>query len=352
LLSNGQFLVAGTADTRNEDFALTRLNADGSKDATFGNAGQTFTDFGSSTWDRGWAIAKTSDGRIIVGGSSDRKFALVAYRGAVPSNVLRIDGTTANDTISVGQSGTTLSISVNGAVRTASTAGLSKIYLYGLDGDDTLSVAKSVTIDAVLVGGRGFDRLHAGSGRDQLFGGDGTDAADYSDVTVANYVSLDNVANDGPARNQNVHSDVEIVLGGSGADTLIGSNNYNVLVGNGGNDILTGNAGRDVLIGGAGKDTLSGGADVDLLIASRTTFDASLPTLRTLSFEWREPTRSYATRIVRLRAGVLGAKIDATTIPNDSIADTLTGGSGQDWFVKHSGDVLSDKAAEETATQF
>jgi uncharacterized delta-60 repeat protein len=65
-LSGGKILVAGTS---NGDFALTRYNADGTLDSTFGDHGFITTDFGSGS-DAAYAIAVQSDGRIVLAGQT------------------------------------------------------------------------------------------------------------------------------------------------------------------------------------------------------------------------------------------------------------------------------------------
>ena len=47
----------------------------------------------------------------------------------------------------------------------------------------------------------------------------------------------------------------QVLIGGSGGDTLNGGQGDDILVGNGGNDTLSGGAGSDILVGGAGIDT-------------------------------------------------------------------------------------------------
>jgi Ca2+-binding RTX toxin-like protein len=117
--------------------------------------------------------------------------------------------------------------------------------------------------------------LDGGDGADVMHGGGGNDTADYSMRSHNLRISLDGVANDGqaatlmfrdpftgqwvgyPGEMDNVHSDVENVLGGSGNDrisALATSIVANRFVGNGGNDILDGGGGADVLEGGAGDD--------------------------------------------------------------------------------------------------
>lgn len=68
---NGTILVAGNA-TINTDyqFAVARLNADGSPDLTFDGDGKLTTDFGPDD-EHGSAMALLPDGRILVGGFSN-----------------------------------------------------------------------------------------------------------------------------------------------------------------------------------------------------------------------------------------------------------------------------------------
>ena len=75
-----KIIMAGTGGTNDPDLALTRLNPDGSRDPSFGGGATVNTDFGG--WDRGWAVAIRSDGRIITAGSIDAgyDFALACYR--------------------------------------------------------------------------------------------------------------------------------------------------------------------------------------------------------------------------------------------------------------------------------
>lgn len=149
-----------------------------------------------------------------------------------------------------------------------------------------------------LHGGPGDDQLNGGPAgapleADKLFGEDGTDTVDYGQRVAPLTISLDGVADDGEAgEGDNVHSDVENIIGGSGPDVLTGSDAANVLDGGaandtlygrgaddrldggdgndslngeGGVDVLTGDDGNDALNGGDGNDTLSGGGETDML---------------------------------------------------------------------------------------
>jgi Ca2+-binding RTX toxin-like protein len=125
-----------------------------------------------------------------------------------------------------------------------------------------------------LNGDAGDDQLNGGPAGsplegDKLFGGDGTDTA-YYDLRVAPLtITLDDVANDGEAgEGDNVHADVENVIGGSAGDTLAGSDAPNALDARDGDDIVTGGGADDTLAGGVGNDRLSGGDGADTLNAA------------------------------------------------------------------------------------
>ena len=80
LQPDGKIVAAGMAamDTTRNDFALVRLNADGSRDSTFGVEGLVTTDF-SGGFDGVNAVVIQPDGKIVAVGESDSKFALARY---------------------------------------------------------------------------------------------------------------------------------------------------------------------------------------------------------------------------------------------------------------------------------
>ena len=163
--------------------------------------------------------------------------------------------------------------------------------LRGEDGNDTLSGASGTdSLDGgngndTLIGGEGNDTLIGGADADDFRGGGGIDVADFTTRSDNLVITLEDVANDGGgARTDNVRSDVEIVLGGAGNDSITGNNAANSLNGGAGNDTLVGLGGSDVLgellgvlafdypelgddriFGGSGNDTLTGGSGIDLL---------------------------------------------------------------------------------------
>ena len=121
----------------------------------------------------------------------------------------------------------------------------------------------------IIHGGSGNDTVTGGTGSDDIFGDGGSDTDDDSSRGFALNISLDNIANDGPRSHpeevDNVHSDIETVLGGSGNDKIIGNPFANKLVGNAGNDTIFGGDGNDTLIGGPGTDQLDGQGGNDVV---------------------------------------------------------------------------------------
>jgi Ca2+-binding RTX toxin-like protein len=164
-------------------------------------------------------------------------------------------------------------------------------YIEGGDGNDSLygylgndSIFGGAGNDSIS-GEAGNDFLDGGTGADDISGGDGIDTVSYASRTANLNISLDDLANDGdvggksvksftggialsPAENDNVHSDIEVVIAGSGNDVITTSRFDPVarqFYGGAGNDSLTGGAGSDLLDGGTGDDVLYGNAGNDSL---------------------------------------------------------------------------------------
>jgi Ca2+-binding RTX toxin-like protein len=105
-----------------------------------------------------------------------------------------------------------------------------------------------------------------------------------------------------------------------------------VVVGGLGNDRLTGSAGRDILIGGKGRDQISGGAQDDILIGGTTIHDGNLASLDALMAKWGGRGTYAARRNALSRTTGAGPKLNAKTVFDDALADTLSGQGGSDWF--------------------
>ncbi len=202
------------------------------------------------------------------------------------------------DKLEVKTVGTNLKVYVNDKlVLTRPAAGVNRVFLNGSSDKDELDVS-NYTGPSTLQGRSGNDELDGGSNNDLLFGGDGDDELD----------------------------------GNAGND---------VLVGGAGNDELNGGEGVDVLIGGLGSDDLFGGGGGDLLIGTRTAFDSNAVALTAVLREWSS-ARSYTDRVTNLRGVGIGTRANENyflkvsgpqaTIFEDSVSDTLNGGSTGDWF--------------------
>jgi Ca2+-binding RTX toxin-like protein len=224
-----------------------------------------------------------------------------------------------------------------------------------------------------LTGGTAADTFQLSNGQGvtgTLDGGDGSNTLDYSAYTTAVAVALAD-AGLGPATNvgggvvnfQNVTGGAgkdtltgnaadNVLLGKAGNDVLSGGSGGNdILVGGDGNDTLTGSSGRSLLIGSSGADHLSGGSGDDLLIAGTTSYDVNTRALLALLSEWKRTDTDYATRISHLRSGVGPGgsfMLTSTTVHEDTSADVLSGGAGQDWFWANlAQDALTDRDPSE-----
>ena len=139
-----------------------------------------------------------------------------------------------------------------------------------------------------LDGGPGDDLLDGGAAADDVHGGDDVDRAitglpDFDLVTDLPIppepvtVSLDDLADDGgpyDAYADNVHTDIEEVVGGRRGDTLIGSPGIESLRGGDGDDVLDGLGGPDRVFGDGGDDTLRGRDGVTDLLSCGDGIDA------------------------------------------------------------------------------
>ena len=68
--ADGKILVVGQSNTAGNNFGVARFNTNGSLDTTFNGTGKVDLNFGGSSDDRGQAVAVQADGRIVVAGTS------------------------------------------------------------------------------------------------------------------------------------------------------------------------------------------------------------------------------------------------------------------------------------------
>ena len=189
---------------------------------------------------------------------------------------------------------------------------------------------------ANLVGGAGSDTFKFANGKGvtgTLDGGGGSNVLDYSSYTSGLTVNL---ATGSATGVQGGVQNVQVVLGGSGNDTLSAGSTNAILLGGAGDDVLTGGSGRALVIGGLGVDQLTAGSGDAILIAGTTSFD--LAALEAILAEWARTDESYSQRISHIHGFTTGGLngsyyLQASTVQVDSSgSDTLTGGGGADWF--------------------
>lgn len=106
----------------------------------------------------------------------------------------------------------------------------------------------------------------------------------------------------------------DLVLGGGGSDYLFGDNGADTLAGGDGDDFMNGRSGDDQLLGGTGEDTLRGGIGNDFLFGYQDDIDDQLFADRDMV----DPDRIY------------GNQGDDIIVAGSG--DTVTGGTGNDWF--------------------
>lgn len=231
-----------------------------------GNGNDTFktasTDDGSDVYDGGGGTdlvdysSRTAalDVSIAEDGVADADDGLAGENDEVLYSVENVTGGSAADVLTGSSAGNTL------------TGGAGNdVFAGGPGGSCELDVD-------VLTGGDGDDRFDMGSASncgDSIAGGAGKDTVDYAQRSGSVTVALDSNANDGEiSEGDKIGLDVEVVLGGTGDDSIVGGTAADELHGGPGNDTLAGGAGDDTLVGGPGNDVMSGGAGNDTFLES------------------------------------------------------------------------------------
>jgi Ca2+-binding RTX toxin-like protein len=323
------------------------LHGGSGNDRLFGQAGDDSLagDGGTDTLDGG-------TGADAIAGGTGTDTADYSSRGAAVN--LSLDGQ-AND----GEAGehdnlaSDVEVLTGGAGDDTISGGSGNDTLNGGPGDDTLSGGAG---NDSLSGGVGDDRLDGGDGSDTLVGDAGHDVADYSSRTAAVTISLNNSADDGASgERDNVKTDVEDVIGGSGQDKITGDSADNVLSGGAGNDTLDGGAGNDVMHGGAGddrmlqglgNDTFDGGDGSDLADYSAERSPVTVTLDGAANDGENGEHDNVQQNVERVTGGAAGDRLiggdDPNTLIGGSGADTLVGGGGNDSLQGGDGDDILD----------
>ncbi|MEX2139004.1 MAG: hypothetical protein WD894_07065 [Pirellulales bacterium] len=397
--TDGKLIVAGSSyqSAIGYDFAVARLNSDGSLDDLFAHGGKQTIDFGSPD-DTGLGVALQADGNIVVAGyagyassegGNDYDFAVVRLLGGsnagpaasaggsytvVQGGSVQLDGSATNDP---DQSNTTLAYEwdfdgdgfYDDATDIAPT-----FSAVGYEGPITLSVAVRVTDDggltdvattsvsivpfamqadpcdptktALVVGGTlASDSIVFNPGATA-----GEVAVSLNGASLGTFQPTGRLIVYAQAGDDDVQVAGSLGLiaelhGQAGDDRIKGGAGHDILLGGDGDDLLVGGGGRDLLIGGTGADRIVGNADDDILIAGSTAYDEDHVALSAIMAEWTS-AGDYTTRTANLASTFSGLSLD------DGTKDVLTGSSGQDWFFANLEAGVLDKITDLSADEF
>ncbi len=283
LQPDGKIVLAGNSGDASgyhpANIAMVRYNSNGSLDTTFSGDGKLTTDLGS-LYDFANSVVVQPDGKIVVAGDSDSNFALVRYN-------------------SNGSLDTTLSS--NGQLITD---------LGSYEHGNSIALQPD---GKIVVGG-----------------------SSGNDFAVVRYL------NDTASGTINGTANNDILTGSANPETINGLGGNDKLLGNGGNDSLNGGDGVDTLDGGAGSDQLKGGTgndtyvvdnvgDIVTELASGGTDLIQSSVTYTLPVEVENLTLTGTTAINGTGNGL------ANKINGNSAANILKGAIGNDLLVGNGG---------------
>ncbi len=174
--------------------------------------------------------------------------------------------------------------------------------------------------------GLGNDTLIGGSGADRLDGGGGVDTVSYATTGSAIQAFLSTTLGAGQSGDAagDLYLGIENVIGSSFGDVLVGAAGaVNALEGGGGNDTIYGE-GIDSVLGGSGVDTFFGGQGGALNL------DVAAAQLEVIWGSFVSDTMNGAS-----------ATADLTLIGQGPQADSMIGGSGNDFIYFRAGDTIA-----------
>jgi len=330
----------------------------------------------------GTGAAKTvildfTNGLFGVGTSSTTTTGIDVNLGAVAGNTLGIRGTAAADNIAYGLNGVNLN---NDAFKDIAIANVDTHVVYLGDGADTFTASGGTPIGGAFAaaiavyGGAGADLFNQGAvatPSETIYGGADIDTVSYALRVAPVTVTVGALADDGLALEvDDIKSDVEIVTGGTVADTLTAASGIAATFNGGpGDDTLIGDSAADTLNGDAGNDTLRGKGGADILSGGdgNDIFDEETASNGGDVFNGGAgiDTLDYSARILGVTVTMDGAtandgataspgegdncKADVENIKGTAVADsitgnalnnTITGGLGADTLNGGAGDDL------------
>ena len=155
LQTDGKIIAAGTTEdpTASTNFALIRYNVDGSVDTAFGTNGRVHTDFGARKQDVARAVKVQPDGKVVVVGYTDIGGSATNYEFAAAR--YNPDGSLD------------LTFGTRGLVKTGFGTALDRAHAVAIQGDNKIVVGGEKGNDFALM------RYHVNGTLDTTFDGDG-----------------------------------------------------------------------------------------------------------------------------------------------------------------------------------
>ncbi|MEO3472848.1 calcium-binding protein [Roseomonas sp. CAU 1739] len=241
-------------------------------DVMDGGAGFDLVSFNSDSTAGGVSVTVTNVGGVNTGTSAPAPLVLTQGNDTF-TNFEQINGSSADDTITIASVNTVLGFNVRGNggndILTGTAAPNTSLFLDyrssavtsgvsvdltlgratdGLGGIDTISnfyAVRGSILGDTLLGSAEIDRFRGRGGNDYLDGRDGFDIADYSQATGAVSVNLAiGRAQDGEGGTDTLTS-IEEIWGTTGNDTLTGSGIDENFYAFNGNDTIDGGSGQD-----------------------------------------------------------------------------------------------------------
>jgi Ca2+-binding RTX toxin-like protein len=221
-----------------------------------------------------------------------------------------------NDSISI-IGGAVVSINLNG--------GEGNDTITGGDGNDIIDGGAG---NDSVTGGTGNDRLDGGLGSDALDGGSGTDTVSYASANAGVTANLQMSLGVDDGGFYDAYTSIENVIGSDHADVIVGLAGFaNSLEGGDGNDTFVGE-GIDTVIGGNGFDTFFGGQGGALSLD-----------LAALGLE--QVWGSYVGDVMNGASSSASLVLVGQGLAGGIYADTMRGGSGNDFVYYRAGDIIS-----------
>ncbi len=197
--------------------------------------------------------------------------------------------------------------------------------------DDVLRETDTIANFEGVVGTDNDDTFVNGSQVNVIDGGDGWDIVDYSADTNGISFNLGSgvFATVTTSGNNDSISNIEEVIGGSGADEMQGDDNTNILRGNGGADIFYASKGGDTYDGGADGATLDYSviSAVNLVNGITVTLDTDGTT--TVNVDFTDGTVTDTLTDIR---NIVGTSLNDTITGDEGFSNIIGDAGGDDVF--------------------